>query len=306
MTTYLRIFALLILMSSCYTQNKDVMSAHPYKISLAQWSLHKEIEAGTTDPSEFAKVAKERYAIDAVEYVAGFYKEHASDVAFWKLMKQRSDNHGVKNLLIMVDDEGDLGHADLLIRSQAVENHYKWVDAAKILGCHSIRVNAFGDENIEVFKPSIIDGLTELVAYGAKNDIHILIENHGLFSSDGALIVDIIKAVNSPYLGTLPDFGNWCLSAKWGSTMIECETAYDKYQGVGDFMPYAKGVSAKSYNFNEQGEDKIINYSRMFDVVSAAGYQGYVGIEYEGNELSEHEGILKTKSLLEKVWSTIN
>ena len=281
---------------------KSESKMHSYKISLAQWSLHRAIEAGTTDPIDFAKVAKQTYGIDAIEYVNGFYNDQASDKAFWESMKKRADDHGVTSLLIMVDDEGDLGADDETERKQAVENHYKWVDAAKILGCHSIRVNAFGDTDINKYKPAIIDGLSRLSEYGAKRSINILIENHGLFSADGALMVEVIKSVNSPYLGTLPDFGNWCMSAKWGSTQEECDQVYDRYQGVADFMPFAKGVSAKSYNFNETGEDRIIDYKKMFNVVGEFDYKGYVGIEYEGTEKGEHEGILLTKALLEKIW----
>jgi len=243
---------------------------HDLKISLAQWSLHRNFNNGNLDPNDFAGIAINTYGINAVEYVNQFYKDSGEDEKFWINMKERADNAGVKSLLIMVDDEGDLGIADDKERRKSVENHFKWVNAAKILGCHSVRVNAFG-----------------------------------LYSSDAKLITEIVKQVNKPNFGTFPDFGNWCLSAKWGTTQGECNEAYDMYQGVSEFLPYAKAVSAKSYNFNAKGENTKIDYYKMLKIVKNSGYNGHIGIEYEGEVLSEHEGILATKVLIEKVWRSL-
>lgn len=274
-------------------------------ISLAQWSLHRSINKGQVDPVDFASISKERYKIDAVEYVNGFYQEKASEEAFWAKMKERSKLAGVKNLVIMVDDEGDLGTAGKEARMKAVENHYKWVHAAKILGCHSVRVNAFGDPDRDIYRAAIMDGMSRLAEYAAKSKINIIIENHGLFSSDAALIAGIIKEVNMPNFGAFPDFGNWCLSAKWGTTQGECDKVYDRYQGVAELLPYAKAVSAKSYNFNDKGEDTKIDYYKMMKIIKESAYEGYIGIEYEGTEKDEHEGILITKALMKKAWNTI-
>lgn len=272
------------------------------KISLAQWSLHRSFWDGTLDPVNFASIAAEKYAFKAVEYVNGFYTDRVSDEAFWNSMKARSDAAGVLNLVMMVDDEGELGNGSREKRLEAVENHYKWLHAARLLGCHSMRVNAFGDENREVFKESIMDGMARLADYAAPLDLNVIIENHGLFSSDAALIAEIIKEVNRPNFGTFPDFGNWCLSAKWGSTQGDCEREYDRYQGVAELLPYARAVSAKSYNFNEQGEDTKIDYYSLMKLVKDSDYQGYIGIEYEGTEKSEHEGIMLTQELMHKAW----
>jgi hydroxypyruvate isomerase len=272
------------------------------KISLAQWSLHRSFWDGSLDPGDFASIAAEKYNFEAVEYVNGFYTEHAGDEAFWKTMKERSDAAGVKNLVIMVDDEGDLGDASDTTRMQAVENHYKWVQAARLLGCHSMRVNAFGDADREIYKQSIMDGMSRLADYAAQMDINVIIENHGLFSSDAALIAEIIEEVNRPNFGSFPDFGNWCLSAKWGSTQGDCQREYDRYEGVAELLPYAKAVSAKSYNFNEEGEDTKIDYYRLMKLVKESDYNGYIGIEYEGTEKSEHEGILLTQELMNTAW----
>lgn len=275
------------------------------KLSLAQWSLHRQFNDGHLDPDDFASIAINTYDINAVEYVNQFYMDAGTDEKFWINMKQRADNAGVKSLLIMVDDEGDLGVANDQERKKSVENHYKWVNAAKILGCHSIRVNAFGDIDKNIYRSAIIDGMGQLADYAAQENVNVLIENHGLYSSDAKLVTEIIKEVDKSNVGTLPDFGNWCLSAKWGSTQGECSEAYDRYQGISEFLPFAKGVSAKSYNFNEKGEDTTIDYYKMLKIVKDSGFIGHIGIEYEGEILSEYEGILTTKALIEKVWESL-
>jgi len=273
------------------------------KLSLAQWSIHRSLENGILQAEDFASIAKNDYGISAIEYVNSFYKEHALDKIFWEHMRAKADSLGVKSLLIMVDDEGDLGNPDAEQRKQAVENHFKWVDAASILGCHSIRINAFGEGSKEVVQAAMIDALKQLCIYAKSKNINMLIENHGLYSSDGKWTAEIMKQVNMSNCGTLPDFGNWCLAARWGSTQDgTCENVYDRYQGVNEMLPFAKGVSAKSYRFDEAGNEEVIDYSRMLKLVKESGFNGYVGIEYEGSPLSEHDGILATKSLLEKLW----
>lgn len=273
------------------------------QISLAQWSLHRSFYDGIFDPVDFASIAMEKYDIHAVEYVNNFYRDRVADETFWNQMKSRSSDAGVKNMVLMVDDEGDLGAADQKERMQSVENHYKWVHAANLLGCRTMRVNAFGDPDREIYRASIMDAMARLADYAAQSDLNIVIENHGLFSSDAGLIAGIIKEVNRPNFGSLPDFGNWCLSAKWGTTQGECDEVYDRYKGVAELLPYAKAVSAKSYNFNELGEDTRIDYFRMMKMVKEAGYNGFVGIEYEGEEKGEHEGILLTLDLMKRAWN---
>lgn len=277
------------------------------KISLAQWSLHRAFTEGLLQAENFASLAKNSFNISAVEYVNQFYVQRASDEGFWNQMKRNADNEGVESLLIMVDDEGFLGDTNTAERNKAVENHYKWIHAAKLLGCHSIRINAFTNSSVpSEIKDALVQGLGHLAMYGAKEGIHVLIENHGLHTSDADFMVGIIKEVNNPYLGTLPDFGNWCLNAEWGSTQgNSCTQIYDPYKGVSKFLPYAKGVSAKSYNFNDAGDDTVINYPSLLKLVKEYKYDGYIGIEYEGTELSEEAGIRATKALIEKVWQLV-
>jgi len=278
------------------------------KISLAQWSLHKALKKGEIKAVDFAQITKETYDISAVEYVNQFYVDHANDAAFWHDMKKRADNSGVKSLLIMVDDEGELGYPGNAERKTAVENHYKWIDAAKILGCHSIRVNAFGKGSKRELHSALIDGLGSLAEYGEKQNINVLVENHGLHTSDAKFIVSVLQEVNSPFLGTLPDFGNWCMTAEWGSTeeRNNCEKSYPHEEGVSDFLPFAKGVSAKTYNFDSGGNETYLDYPKLLKLVKDSEFNGYIGIEYEGENMSEPDGIRATKALLEKTWSELD
>jgi sugar phosphate isomerase/epimerase len=283
-------------------------SASPeLKISLAQWSIHRSIDSGVLKPENFASIAKNDFGINAIEYVASFYKSQATNETFWKMMRNRADSLGVRSLLIMVDGEGDLGSVQTETRNAAVANHYKWVEAARILGCHSIRVNAFGDGSKEEVKDAMIDALTQLATYASSRQINVIVENHGLYSSDGQWIADIMKKVNMPNCGTLPDFGNWCLNAKWGTTQDNvCTEVYDRYAGVSEMLPWAKGVSAKSYKFDADGNETIIDYAKLLNFVKSSSFDGYIGIEYEGHDLSEPDGIRATKSLLEKTWKAPN
>ena len=277
------------------------------KISLAQWSLHRALEQGKLKAIDFAQIAN-TYDINAVEYVNQFYVDMASSEKFWSQVKQRADNEGVESLLIMVDNEGELGYPGDSERKTAVENHYKWIDAAKILGCHSIRVNAFGKGTKRELHAALIDGLGSLAEYGAKQNINVLVENHGLHTSDGKFIVSVLQQVDNPFLGTLPDFGNWCLTAEWGSTEEgkNCEKIYPHEEGVTDFLPFAKGVSAKSYNFDDNGNETYLDYPKLLKLVKDSNFNGHIGIEYEGEKMSESDGIRATKALLERVWQELD
>ncbi|XZE21180.1 sugar phosphate isomerase/epimerase family protein [Pirellulaceae bacterium SH449] len=257
----------------------------PFKISLAQWSLHKPLFAKQIDHLDFAKITKERYGIEGVEYVNQFFKDKAKDEAYLSEMKKRAADVGVTSLLIMIDGEGALGDQNNDSRTKAIENHYKWVEAAKYLGCHSIRVNAETKADYEEGKKLAADGLRRLAEFAKPFGINVIVENHGGLSSNGKWLAETIKMTEMPNCGTLPDFGNFY--------------DYDRYQGVEDLMPFAKAVSAKSYDFDENGKETKIDFHRMMKIVKDANYTGWVGIEYEGSVLSPDEGIMATKRLLE-------
>lgn len=285
-----------------FTLESSKKKKFDFEISLAQWSLHKSLFANKITTLDFPKVAKTTYGINNVEYVNQFFKDKAKDSSFLKDLKGRCDDQGVKSLLIMIDQEGSLAANDRKERDEAVENHYKWVDAAKFLGCHSIRVNLHGEGNEEEWKAAATEGLSKLTEYGAKSNVNVIVENHGMWSSKGSLLAEVIKTVNSKHCGTLPDFGNFCIRRRDGDLWESpCVETYDKYKGVEELLPYAKGVSAKAFDFDASGNETTIDFLKMFTLVKESGFTGYVGIEYEGNRLSEDEGIRATKGLLEKV-----
>ena len=265
-----------------------------FKISLAEWSLHKTLFGGKMDHLDYAKVAKREFGIEAVEYVNQFFKDKATDGNYLMEMRKRAEGEGVQSVLIMIDGEGNLGDADEAKRSKAVENHHKWVEAAKFLGCHSIRVNAAtGNKgSYEEQQDRAADGLAALADFAKGYRIGVIVENHGGLSSNGAWLAGVMKKVNMPNCGTLPDFGNFRVSR---------DEEYDRYKGVKELMPHALAVSAKSHDFDEDGNETHTDYLKMMKIVLKAGYHGHVGIEYEGSKLSEMEGIQATKDLLVRV-----
>jgi L-ribulose-5-phosphate 3-epimerase len=263
-----------------------------FEISLAQWSLNRRLFGGELDGLDFPSFAKTTFDIDAVEYVNRFFMDKARDRSWLTALKTRCDDQGVRSLLIMCDREGDLGDPDTARRAQAIENHYKWVEAAEFLGCHSIRVNAGSDGSYDEQRDYAIDGLRRLSEFAADFGLDVIVENHGGLSSDGGWLASVIAGVERDNCGTLPDFGNF---------FITRDQEYDRYRGVEELMPFARGVSAKSYAFDAMGNETRIDYMRMMRIVLDAGYRGYVGIEWEGNEPGEVEGIRLTKALLERV-----
>ena len=257
-----------------------------FEISLAQWSLNKALFGGELDNLEFAPYTKEQFDIDAVEYVNQFFKDKANDGQYLAKMKRRAEDSGVRSLLIMCDGEGHLGHPNQQKRMQAVKNHHKWVDAAAYLGCHSIRVNAQSDGSRDEQRKRVADGLRHLCEYAHEREINVIVENHGGLSGNGQWLSSVMKTVDHPRVGTLPDFGNF------GS--------YNRYKGTRELMPWAKGVSAKTYAFDKNGNETTIDYQRIMKIVLEAGYHGHVGIEYEGDKHSPDEGIRLTKQLLQR------
>ena len=263
-----------------------------FAISLAEWSLHRALRKQEFTNLDFPRLAKEQYGVTGLEYVNQFFKDKARDAAYLADLKSRAEGFGLKNVLIMIDGEGMLGAPDAAVRTTAVENHKPWIDAARTLGCHAIRVNAASQGEFAEQQKLAADGLRRVGEYGATQGISVIVENHGGLSSNGEWLAGVMKLVGMPGVGTLPDFGNFRIS--------ETEV-YDRYRGVQEMMPYAKAVSAKSHDFDEQGNESHTDYRRMMRVVLDSGYRGWVGIEYEGDKLSEMEGILHTKWLLERI-----
>jgi L-ribulose-5-phosphate 3-epimerase len=271
-----------------------------FKLSLAEWSFHKALFAGKMDNLDFPRVAKSDFGIEAVEYVNQFFKDKAKDAAFLKEMNTRAKGEGVTQVLIMCDGEGNLGDPDVAKRQTAVENHYKWVEAAKVLGCHTIRVNGYSSGTADEQMKLVADGMRKLVEFADTHAINVVIENHGGFSSNAKWLVQTIKLVNHPRAGTLPDFGNFRISGPGRNTPDAKLESYDSYVGVAEMMPLAKGVSVKPRVWDFKGNSSDIDLLRMMKIVVDAGYRGHCGIEHgpEGNEL---EGVKKLRQQLETV-----
>ncbi len=270
-----------------------------FKISLAQWSLHKALYAKKMTNIDFPLKAKKDFGIDVVEYVSVFFDGKQKDTNYLKELKKRCKDNGVKNHLIMVDGMGELAMPNDEKRNKAVENHYQWVEAAQFLGCKTIRVNAGGRGTPAEMHQAAVDGLGKLAAFAKPYKINVIVENHGGNSSNGAWLAGIMKEINMPNCGTLPDFGNFCIRQNDKDGGL-CAEEYDRYKGVAELMPYAKAVSAKAYKFDDKGDCVETDYDKMLKIVKDAGFRGYIGIEYEG-DIPEEEGIRKTKALLERV-----
>lgn len=269
----------------------------PYQISLAEWSFHKTLFAGEMTNLEFPVVAK-KMGITGVEYVNQFFKEKAKDKKYLGELKKICKNEGVESVLIMCDGEGMVGHPEKAERVKTLDNHKKWIDAAAFLGCHSIRVNAASKGSYEEQQKLAADGLYMLCEYGDTKKINVIVENHGGISSNAEWLAGVMELVDHKRIGTLPDFGNFIINRQTGEE-------FDRYRGMELLMPYAKGVSAKSNNFDEQGNETGSDFYRIMKIVQDSGFKGYIGIEYEGSVLPEKEGILATKKLLEKVFATL-
>jgi sugar phosphate isomerase/epimerase len=271
--------------------SRPLLGAEPkrpkFKISLAEWSLNHALFGNKMEHLDFPKAAAKDYGIEAIELVNQFFMKKATDQAYLREFKKRAEGEGVRILLIMCDSEGQLGDPDEMARLKAVENHYKWAEAAKFFECHSIRVNAYSKGTPDEQRELVADGLHRLAEYGGKLGLNVIVENHGGLSSHGDWLASVMKKVNLPNCGTLPDFGNF--------------QDYDRYKAVAEMMPFAKAVSAKSHDFDAQGNCVETDYRRMVKIVLDGGYRGFFGIEYEGSKLSEPDGIRATKRLLEKV-----
>ncbi len=274
-----------------------------FDISLAEWSLHKSLFAKKMTNLDFPGIARKEFGISIVEYVNQFFKDKANDTAYLADLMTRCKDNGVTNHLIMIDGEGGLGDLDAAKRQQAVDNHKKWIECAKYLGCKTIRVNAHGIGLSADVAKAAVEGLGKLGEFGKTMNINVIVENHGGYSSNGEWLSGVMKQVGMKNVGTLPDFGNFCLrrgdaNSEWGGKCVE---EYDRYKGVAEMLPFAKGASAKTYDFDAQGNCIETDYARMLKIIKAGGFRGIIGIEYEGDKVDEYTGIRQTKALLERV-----
>ncbi|GAB4030744.1 sugar phosphate isomerase/epimerase family protein [Spirosoma jeollabukense] len=297
-----------------------------FDISLAEFSFAGELMSGKMTNMEFPARTKNDFGINVLEYVSMFFNNKHTDQTYLKELKQRCDDLGMKNNLIMVDS-ANIADLDAAKRQKAVESHYAWVDAAKFLGCTSIRVNlgdsskaisGVADDPAAEAAKTAADGYHKLLEYAAKSKMDVIVENHFGNTTDIDWLVGVLKQVNMPNAGLLPDFGNFCAQRSKPETNdikgimgTKCIKEFDRYEGVKKMMPYAKGISAKTHKFDANGNETETDFLKMFKIIKDAGFKGYVGIEYEGGligmynptggYLPTNDGIRATKTLLERV-----
>ena len=276
------------------------------KISLAQWSMNRSFFSGKKDALDFP-IHAASMGFAGVEYVNQFYFDQLKNgttssknvQSLAKILNGRANDNNISNVLIMVDEEGELADSSSAVIKTAIEQHKKWVELAAEIGCHSVRVNLSGEKDPNIWIEKSVEGLTGLCEFAKTMGINVIVENHGGLSSNAGLLAQVMKQTNLDNCGTLPDFGNFCISSGWGNDS-GCKEWYNMYKGVSELMPYAKSVSAKSYDFDQNGNETTINYEDMMSIVKKFNYYGYLGIEFEGNKLSEVDGIELTKKLIEK------
>jgi len=307
-------FITLSFILSCQNQKKSTTPQEEsvYKLSLAQWSFNKSFKSGDVSPYEFAKMASE-LGFEGLEYVSHLYTDvmESEDKpvaiqAFVDKNNALAAQYKIKNVLIMVDDEGDLSTSDENSRLKAIENHKLWIQAAHKMGCSAIRLNLHGEDDVTLWTTNSITSLQTLSEFAKPLNVNIIVENHGGNSSNASLLMNVINQVKFDNCGTLPDFGNFCLSKDWGSLKDnKCNNPYDPYLGVSEMMPKAFGVSAKAYDFDTDGNETILDYQKLLSIVKKSGYKGFIGVEYEGDHLSEEEGIIATRKLIEKTVSNL-
>ena len=276
-----------------------------YQLSLAQWSCHRMIQDGKLNNLDFAGFAG-NLGFTGVEYVSRFLEAGLTDASYWDKMNEAAEIAKVKQLLIMTDLTGSLGAASMKARQFAIDEHIPWILAAKALGCHSVRVNLWGEGSKNEQRERCTESLARLAGIGDDHGLNIIVENHGGYSSDAKWLSQIMKDIDMPNCGTLPDYGNFCIAReggeRWGTPCIE---TYDRYLGVEELMPYAKAVSAKSHAFDRRGNELSTNYTKMMEIVHNSGYEGFIGVEWEGDGISEKAGIKATKALLERTIAAV-
>ncbi|MDA1018522.1 MAG: TIM barrel protein, partial [Planctomycetota bacterium] len=224
-----------------------------YKISCTEYSLHRMIGGGGLNNLDYAAFVRKEFELDGVEYWNRPFMNKAEDSDYIADMRKRADDAGVQGTVILIDAEGNLGDPKEAGRIDAVNRHKKWVTCAKQLGCHSIRVNAASAGSYDEQLKLAADGLAMLSEFAATIDMNVIVENHGGLSSNGEWLAAVMTKVAMKNCGTLPDFGNF--------------HGYDRYKGVTELMPFAKSVSAKSHDFDEDGTETRTDFERMLRIV---------------------------------------
>ncbi len=270
------------------------------EIGLSTWSLHRHMgpikRQVVTDTGEkhewteeypedvslldFAGFARKEYGLTHLELIQmSFPSTEAS-----YLKKLRSAVEAAEAVIENVPiDVGDICELAPERRAEHVRNIKSWMDVAAAIGSRAVRVNTGPSREGSDALALAVESCKRLAEHADKLGLNVLIENHGGISSDPQLLKQLIESVSTERMGACPDFGGFDEAIR--------------YDGLQKIMPLAKLVHAKSYAFDEHGEETAIDYARCMQIVKNSGFSGVLSIEYEGDG-NASEGIKKTKELI--------
>ena len=255
-------------------------------ISLAAWSLVREFREGKWKNLDLPRICREDFGINGLEFVNSFFELPTE--RYLNQLKKNAAEHGVTLVLIMVDGEGNMSAMEKKERMQAALNHRKWVDIAASLGCHAIRCNVGGpskDYDQDTMKRAA-DSFGNLVEYASQYPLNVILENHGGASSNPDMMIGLMKAINSPNFGTLPDFGN----------IYE----FDRYESIRKLVAYAKGISVKT-KFKPNGTHPDYDLEKLLKICMEEGYHGFYGIEQESPDANSWQAVRWSKAVIDRV-----
>ena len=270
-----------------FVHSQDLSAGDTWlKVSLQQYSFRSMLVGKSPELStlDYPKFAVENFGINALEYFNGFFEDRSGDQKYFNELRQRCDDLGVENQLMLCRNKRAIDDADSSIRAAAAKDYLPWLEASHTLGCHSIRVDcrSVGDAD-EVLKQAV-DGLHRICDLAKPYGIDIIVENHGNHSSNGKWLASLMRQANRENLGTLPDFGNF--------------HEYDRYKGVRETLPWARVVCAKIHEFTPEGQAANTDFLKMIRIIKDSGYEGYIAIEYEGEKPSPVEGVRLAQQLI--------
>ena len=257
----------------------------PLRLSLAEWSLRREILDFQPRHLELARVAKDVFGLDAIEYRSTFFADKATDFGYLGEMKKRQEDLGVRAVLIEVENEGPLGAQEDWDRWTAIDAHFKWLAAAAFLGCESVSVPAEGLVRGAPYLDWMADSLQRLGGIAKPYGINVLVANRVGLACDGSWMAKLMDRTAVPWVGAHPHVGNVDLGGG---------KAYPRYQGVEEMMPFAKALSVR-------GGSSEIEFGKIAKLAAESNYARYVGIEWDGAG-DPREGTKRTIELVRGAW----
>lgn len=289
----------------------------PFTIGLSQWAFHRAIFgdardhyrtfiknlhsdpdsvlAGEMDPRDIVWRARE-LDVGVVDLVNILWFGHGEDKPWLNDFKTRARDANVTFGVLMCDQLARSGAADAKERRQSVEDHTRWMETAAELGCPFLRINPYGEGTYLEQCQRSAETLHALAERSADYGLEVIVENHGHPGSNGAWLAMLIEMANHSRVGTYTDLDNFFM----GGWDLNPERRYDRHQGLLDLAPYTKAISAKTHDFDPDGEETTIDYHACLKILIDSGFSGLVSAEFEGNRVDETEGSKLTVELLKR------